>query len=224
MAWPTGNISLSNVDSGSDSISSARADIYEAFTKINLMINNGANIEANVSSLSSNLDLKDHYIWDSVAGGGPLVLGPLRVTGSIKPSSGVYTNTIDTYDTGTVEFGSNVTAPTDYFIFSRYTEKVYSGGNTGATTVTPNYTNGLFQTFTATGNFTLALPTNMPAGASLVLKITQDATGSRLLTANANYKFSAGIKTLSTAANSIDIITVFYDGTHYLCNLIKGYS
>lgn len=41
MAWPSANISLSNVDADSDSISSARADIYQAFTSLNDIIQVG---------------------------------------------------------------------------------------------------------------------------------------------------------------------------------------
>jgi hypothetical protein len=37
-------------------------------------------------------------------------------------------------------------------------------------------------------------------------------------------KFAGASKTLSTAANSIDMITVFYDGTTYYANLVKGYA
>jgi hypothetical protein len=37
-------------------------------------------------------------------------------------------------------------------------------------------------------------------------------------------KFSGGTKTLSTAASSIDVIGVFYDGTTYYASLTKGYA
>jgi hypothetical protein len=60
------------------------------------------------------------------------------------------------------------------------------------------------------GNFTLNLPTNMAAGQNLVLIITQDATGSRVMTSNAGYKFVNAVKTLSTAATAIDILSIFY--------------
>lgn len=103
-----------------------------------------------------------------------------------------------------------------------YRETVYAGGNT-STAVTPNYQNGNIQTFTANSNFALNLPTNMSAGQNLVLIITQDGTGSKVMTPNASYKFQYAVKTLSTAANSIDILTIFYDGSRYLCNLNKGY-
>jgi len=37
-------------------------------------------------------------------------------------------------------------------------------------------------------------------------------------------KFAGGAKTLSTAAASIDIISVFYDGTNYYASLTLGYA
>jgi hypothetical protein len=104
-----------------------------------------------------------------------------------------------------------------------YRETVYAGGNT-STAITPDRANGSIQTFTATANFTLNLPTNMSTGQNLVLVITQDATGSRLLTANSSYKFANGSKTLSTGGSVIDIISIFYDGSRYLANLNRGYS
>jgi hypothetical protein len=46
MAWPSANVSLANVDSGSDRISSARSDIYDAMNKLNEIIAEGPAIEA----------------------------------------------------------------------------------------------------------------------------------------------------------------------------------
>lgn len=46
MAWPSANVSLANVDNASDSVSSARADIYDAMSKLNEIIAEGPAIEA----------------------------------------------------------------------------------------------------------------------------------------------------------------------------------
>lgn len=105
-----------------------------------------------------------------------------------------------------------------------YAETIYSIGNSGSGTVTPDINNGNVQTVTATGNFTLALPSNIKTGSSLTLIITQDATGSRTCTFNASYKFAGGSKTLSTAANSIDVVSIFYDGSRYLASLGTNFS
>lgn len=106
----------------------------------------------------------------------------------------------------------------------RYKETVYNIGNSGTSTITPDFNNGAVQTIAATGNFTLALPTNITSGANLTLIITQDATGTRTFSPNASYKFANGLKTLSVAANSIDVMTIYYDGSRYLCSLIRNYS
>jgi hypothetical protein len=104
-----------------------------------------------------------------------------------------------------------------------YKESVYSLGSSGSGTVTPDFLNGPVQTLAATGNFTLALPSNMTAGSNLTLIITQDATGSRTMTANAAYRFAGGLEQLSTVAGSIDVMTIFYDGSRYLSSLIRNY-
>jgi hypothetical protein len=93
---------------------------------------------------------------------------------------------------------------------------------TYAATITPNVANGNVQTVTLTGNVTFSAFTSPIAGQSLTLKVVQDATGSRLLTST--MKFAGASKTLSTAANSIDIISVYYDGTNYFASLAKGFA
>ena len=103
-----------------------------------------------------------------------------------------------------------------------YIERVASSVNT-STSFTPAMSAGPVQQVLANNNFTLNAPTGMTAGQSICLIITQDATGSRLMTPNASYKFAYGVNTLSTIGNSIDVISIFFDGTNYLCNLVKGY-
>lgn len=112
--------------------------------------------------------------------------------------------------TGTTELGA-------------YRETAYTGGNTG-TSVTPDAEDGPVQLYTANNNFTLNLPTNFAAGSNLTLIITQDGTGSRTMTPNSSYLFSNGVKTLSTGTGDIDIVTIYYDGSRYLCSLIRNYS
>jgi hypothetical protein len=151
----------------------------------------------------------------------------LTITGTSEANSIAQGNssvTVTDSGTGQIDFtvDGTVIAQMKSSGLTAYRETVYAGGNT-STSVTPNYANGNIQTFTANGNFTLNLPTNMAAGQNLVLIITQDATGSRVMTSNAGYKFVNGSKILSTTANSIDIVSVFYDGSRYLANLNKSY-
>jgi hypothetical protein len=93
---------------------------------------------------------------------------------------------------------------------------------TYASTITPDVANGNVQTVTLTGNVTFSAFSNPVAGQSLTLKVVQDGTGSRTLTST--MKFAGGSKTLTTAANSIDIITVYYDGTNYFASLGKDFK
>jgi hypothetical protein len=93
---------------------------------------------------------------------------------------------------------------------------------TYASTITPDVANGTVQKVTLTGNVTFSAFANPVTGQSLTLIITQDGTGSRTLTST--MKFSGASKTLSTAASSIDIMTVFYDGTNYYASLAKGFA
>ena len=60
------------------------------------------------------------------------------------------------------------------------------------------------------------------AGQSVTMIIKQDSTGSHVL--SSSMKFVGGSKTLSTAGDAIDMITVLYDGTDYLAALSKGYA
>jgi hypothetical protein len=94
---------------------------------------------------------------------------------------------------------------------------------TYASTITPNIALGSIQQVTLTGNVTLNAFGGTPqAGQSVVLKLIQDATGSRILTST--MKWAGGNKTLSTAANAVDIASIFFDGTTYWASLTLGYT
>ena len=168
MAWPTGNVSLANVDADSDSITSARPQIYQALANINEIREFGVNITDNQT-----------------------IAGDKTFTGNTT--------------------------------LNEYREFVHTQGNVSGT-FAPNAYAGPVQTITATGNITLSVPTGMDTGSSIVLIIRQDGTGSRRLTANSSYKFAGNFRTLSTSANSTDTLSVFYDGSAYLCNLTTGYA
>ena len=70
-------------------------------------------------------------------------------------------------------------------------------------------------TVTLAGNRTLDAPSNQVAGATYILLVKQDGTGSRTLnTSAAAYKFPGGTEpTLSTGANAVDILTFVSDGS-----------
>ena len=71
---------------------------------------------------------------------------------------------------------------------------------------------------TPAGNRTMNAPTHMVNGARYRLKVTQDGTGTRLLTWTAAYRFPGGVDpTLSAGIGEIDIIYFDCDGTHLDC-------
>ena len=106
--------------------------------------------------------------------------------------------------------------------FVNYKDVVQTGGNATGT-ITPNPGNGGIINYTLTGNITLNAFGGTPqAGQSMVIVLTQDGTGNRLLTST--MKWSGGFKTLSTAANAIDIATVWFDGSTYYGALTRGYA
>ena len=104
-----------------------------------------------------------------------------------------------------------------------YQEKQYSLGTTSGN-LAINYNNGSVQTATLNGDIQLWSNnfTNFIAGRSVSLILTQDGTGSHVLNTT-NLKYAGGVNTLSTAANSIDVMNIYYDGTNYLTALVKGY-
>jgi hypothetical protein len=103
----------------------------------------------------------------------------------------------------------------------RYDEGAIYTVTYGAT-ITPDVANGNTQQVTLTGNVTFNAFSNPVAGQSLTLIVKQDGTGSRTLTSS--MKFAGGTKTLTTAANSVDIISVYYDGTNYWASLGKDFK
>ena len=82
--------------------------------------------------------------------------------------------------------------------------------------------NGTIYTVTATGGITINSIANAVAGTSMTIIVTQDVSGNHTLTSS--MKFAGGEKTLSIPGNSIDIISVFYDGTTYYASLTTGYA
>ncbi len=115
-----------------------------------------------------------------------------------------------TISSGLIDVGSNIPKKNTANTFTKaQVTALVAGGNTGTATVTPNFSNGNVFFYTATGNFTLAAPTNVVAGGTYMIIIKQDAIGSRACTFNNAYKFGTGaISALSTTANKYDIISI----------------
>jgi hypothetical protein len=130
------------------------------------------------------------------------------------------TKTHNFYANGLASFASNV-AYSGTLNLTKFNELTNYLGNVSGT-VTPDLNSGSMQSMMLTGNITLNSLANVVNGSSATLKLVQDGTGNRTL--SSTMKFASGFKTLSTAPNSVDIISVFYDGADYYATLTTGYA
>jgi hypothetical protein len=85
---------------------------------------------------------------------------------------------------------------------------------TDGATITADFAAANNFSVTLGGNRTLGNPTNVVVGQSGVIKITQDATGSRTLAYGSSWDFAGGTApTLTTTANAVDILAYYVDGS-----------
>ena len=72
----------------------------------------------------------------------------------------------------------------------------------------------------------LSNPTNLTTGQGFVVRFKQPAAGGPCnVTYDTLYKFPGGaVPTLTTAADAVDLLTCFYDGTIILADLSKDYK
>jgi len=163
---------------------------------------------------------------DALVSGGTGSFTTLTVTG---------TTTLATALTGVLKGTSGVvsvaTAGTDYAGIS--TAQSFTAGQRGSVsaltdgaTITPNFNTANNFSLTLGGNRTLANPTNLTAGQSGVIVITQDATGGRTLAYGSNWDFSGGTApTLTTAANAVDVLVYYVNSaTSITASLISNIS
>ena len=85
---------------------------------------------------------------------------------------------------------------------------------TDGATITWNASTQPVAKVTLGGNRTLSAPTNSVAGQFIALTVIQDGTGSRTLTFNSAYEFTADTApTLTTTASKADLFVFKYNGT-----------
>jgi hypothetical protein len=160
----------------------------------------------------------------SIVAGTGLSGGTITGSGTISlPTTGVASGTYQ--GSVTVDTLGRITAATNNL--TGYSEGIFNLGNSANPAV--NVANGNVQRLTLTGNWAFPGFNTPITGQSVTLIITQDATGSRTIsttgiTARWAGGANAGNKTLSTAANSVDILTIFYDGATYYFSLSKGFA
>jgi len=85
---------------------------------------------------------------------------------------------------------------------------------TDGATITPNFATANNFSVTLGGNRTLANPTNLTAGQSGAIAITQDGTGSRTLAFGSYWKFAGGTApTLTTTASKTDVLVYYVESS-----------
>jgi len=124
---------------------------------------------------------------------------------------------IEPHGTGNILLKKNVQI--DAQIYSPSNSK----GNSGSGTVTFNWNDSNIQTVTLTGNCTFAF-SNPQSGGSYQIVITQDGTGGRTITWPTVYWQNKTTPLLSNSANTIDVITLLYDGSKYLGLIAKNFG
>jgi len=117
----------------------------------------------------------------------------------------------------------NVSAPLQVKDVRDTVYPIGTGSNVSQGTITPDAANGNLQTVTLTGSITFNAFANPVSGQSITMIITQPSSGGPA-TLSSSMKFANGAKTLSTAANAIDMLTVSYIGSTYYASLITGFA
>lgn len=163
----------------------------------------------------------------SVAAGTGLGGGTITTSGTISiANTGVSASTYN-LATVTVNAQGQITSASDGLAtVNNFTKQQYFGTATltDAASISWNLNDAQVAKVTLAGNRTLSNPTNMVDGGTYILRVIQDATGSRTLAYDTAYKWSGGAPTLTTTANAIDIITFTSDGTYMYGIINKNFT
>lgn len=130
---------------------------------------------------------------------------------ALNGGSTVYTSTFTASPTAnravTVPDASFTLAGTDSVQTFSVAQRGAVSALTDGATITPDFAAANNFSVTLGGNRTLANPTNLVAGQSGVIFITQDGTGSRTLSYGSYWKFPNGAApTLTTTASAVDVL------------------
>ncbi len=125
---------------------------------------------------------------------------------SAKISTSAIGSTVQAYDADT--------AKTDVAQSYTAAQRGSVSALTDGATITPDFAVANNFSVTLGGNRTLANPTNITAGQSGVIVITQDGTGSRTLAFGSYWKFATGTApTLTTTAAAVDVLAYYAESS-----------
>lgn len=167
-----------------------------------------ANATASIPLSQLDTDISTIYAAVNSIANGVNALANVNITGGVidnvpigatTPANGSFTNLTSS---GTLTANGTLNANANAYM------QIVS--LTDGATITPNLAAGNNFTVTLGGNRTLANATNLTAGQSGVIYVVQDGTGSRTLAYGTMWRFPGNTApTLSTAANSIDVLPYF---------------
>ncbi len=128
-----------------------------------------------------------------------------NVTWTLPNADGSASQALSTNGSGTLSWASFAALATAQS-FTAQQRGAISALTDGAT-ITPDFSLANNFSVTLGGNRTLANPTNLTAGASGAIFISQDGTGSRTLAFGSYWDFSGGTApTLTTTASAVDVL------------------
>jgi hypothetical protein len=133
----------------------------------------------------------------------------------LRPTAAGLAAMLQTTDIGvTVQGYDAATAKTNAVQSFSVAQRGTVSALTDGATITPDFAAANNFSVTLGGNRTLANPTNLTAGQSGVIVITQDGTGSRTLAYGSYFKFSAGsAPTLTTTASAVDVLAYYVESS-----------
>lgn len=140
--------------------------------------------------------------------------GDITFTGSTITSPSNADITLDPAGTGDINLNATARFNVGY--------KEDINALTSSTGITVDASLASVHTVTLAHNTTFTI-SNLPTGGSVTIIITQDGTGSNT-GAFASTKFAGGTPTLSTAANAIDVVTIFNDSTNKIATIAKAFA
>lgn len=124
-------------------------------------------------------------------------------------------STLDlTGNTSDVDIDIDLTNPNEYTGQQNFDEQTLSDG----ANISWNLNTQQTATVTLAGNRTLNNPTNLKAGATYLIRVVQDGTGSRTLAYGSAYDFPGGTAPVLTSGSggAVDLLTFYCDGTNML--------
>lgn len=212
--WPSGSkATTTHTDSGSDSPRLARVDINQNILNTNDVID--------MFNITSPVDRQILQYNTSTA---KFELSSDFVGQGLTISNNNITTTRSNDDLVLETSGTGQIVINDFCNFkTNYIEKVFSiSATSGSIDVDASVASVHKMTLNDNTTFTF---TNLLQGQSVLLIININAnskTATFTSDGSTLVKFPAGAPTLTVASGQIDVVTVFYDGSNYIGNIVQG--